>query len=126
MPTARCAFCGHDNPAASNFCNECGAALHLTLCAQCEAVNDRKATQCHKCGAPLTTPLRAEADLCDGGNGVPSRVGRSAGIQLAQTFMATGRGHWFVAGGYRLRRDVQHQAHGGFDTACSTSERRER
>ena len=63
MPTARCAFCGHDNPEASNFCNECGAALHLTLCTQCDAVNDLKATQCHKCGAPLPTPVQAEADL---------------------------------------------------------------
>jgi hypothetical protein len=63
MPTARCSFCGHDNPEASHFCNECGAALHLTLCASCEAINHRAAPRCHKCGASLTAAPTVDADV---------------------------------------------------------------
>jgi len=53
MPPEVCAFCSHANPPGSAFCNECGAALHLTLCDTCEAVNPRTALKCHKCGAQL-------------------------------------------------------------------------
>jgi len=53
MPAALCAFCNKANAAGSKFCNECGAALRLTLCPECEAVNDRMRTECYKCGADL-------------------------------------------------------------------------
>jgi len=54
MSPVVCSFCSHANPAGSAFCNECGAALTLTLCEACEAVNDRSATHCHTCGSDLS------------------------------------------------------------------------
>lgn len=50
---ARCAFCGHDNPAASKYCNECASDLRLMLCPACAAINGRGMARCHKCGASL-------------------------------------------------------------------------
>lgn len=46
-----CAFCGHHNPAAARFCNDCAAPLHLRPCKQCDAINDHAARYCHNCGA---------------------------------------------------------------------------
>ena len=47
---ARCRFCGHDNPHGSNFCNDCGAPLHLQPCQTCDGVDRRGASHCHGCG----------------------------------------------------------------------------
>ena len=49
----RCSFCGHDNPPAAKYCNECAADLQLALCPSCSAINKRDMSQCHKCGASL-------------------------------------------------------------------------
>ncbi|MGE5738244.1 MAG: double zinc ribbon domain-containing protein [Betaproteobacteria bacterium] len=53
MPTFRCLFCQHANPASAKFCNECGSGLHLQPCERCDAINDRNAPQCHHCGVAL-------------------------------------------------------------------------
>ena len=53
IPSARCSFCGHDNPAAAKYCNECAADLQLALCPSCSAINKRDMSQCHKCAASL-------------------------------------------------------------------------
>ena len=62
MPTFRCLFCQHANPASAKFCNECGSGLHLQPCERCDAINDRDAPQCHHCGVALAAapsePLR--------------------------------------------------------------------
>jgi hypothetical protein len=63
IPGARCSFCGHDNPAAAKYCNECAADLALALCPSCSAVNKRDMSQCHKCGATLDAMPQQSAAL---------------------------------------------------------------
>lgn len=54
---SKCPYCEQLSPAASKFCSECGAALHLQPCPQCGALNDiGKTTQCGRCEAPLLPP----------------------------------------------------------------------
>ena len=54
---SKCPYCEQLSPAASKFCSECGAALHLQPCPQCGALNDiGKTTQCGRCEAPLLLP----------------------------------------------------------------------
>jgi hypothetical protein len=53
MPRTRCAFCDHENPSASRFCNQCGSMLHLVPCTQCEAINNEAYATCYRCGAEL-------------------------------------------------------------------------
>ena len=53
MPTSRCLFCQHANPASAKFCNECGSGLRLQPCERCDAINDRDAAHCHHCGVAL-------------------------------------------------------------------------
>jgi class 3 adenylate cyclase len=48
----RCSNCGNDNPAGSQFCNQCGTPLGQ-LCPKCAAENARNAKLCSQCGAPL-------------------------------------------------------------------------
>jgi class 3 adenylate cyclase/tetratricopeptide (TPR) repeat protein len=48
----RCARCGHDNPAGSRFCLECGQALTLA-CEICGAALPAGAKFCNACGAPV-------------------------------------------------------------------------
>jgi len=62
LPAVVCGFCGHKNVAGSKFCNDCGAALRLTLCPGCEAVNERSFARCYKCGTELSpAPEAVEA-----------------------------------------------------------------
>jgi hypothetical protein len=51
-----CPFCGHQNPAAAKFCNECGSPLHLTPCSGCGAVNNLGEAQCWRCAKVLLSP----------------------------------------------------------------------
>lgn len=44
-----CAYCTHPNPVGSNYCNHCGAALHLKPCRHCGAVAVADARQCPAC-----------------------------------------------------------------------------
>jgi hypothetical protein len=60
MLHSRCAFCNHENPAGSKFCNECGSPLHLKPCAQCDAVNDYEAAACYRCNVPFPAVMSAE------------------------------------------------------------------
>jgi len=60
---AQCAFCGHRNPSAAKYCNECAADLQLALCPSCSAVNRRDMPQCHKCGASLEVTPEDNATL---------------------------------------------------------------
>lgn len=48
-----CAYCDHPNPVGTNFCNDCGAALHLQPCRQCGAVSVVKARHCPSCKSPF-------------------------------------------------------------------------
>jgi len=50
---AKCDFCGHANPRAAKYCNECASPLHLKPCNECDAINDRLASSCYKCGADI-------------------------------------------------------------------------
>src|SRR5437867_554183 len=69
MFSPMCPFCGHSNPAAAKYCNDCGSPLHLKPCNQCEAVNDATAHNCYNCGAEFrlqriaTEPGLASAPL---------------------------------------------------------------
>jgi hypothetical protein len=53
MPPPDCPFCGHANPTAAKFCNECGSPLHLTPCGDCGAVNNLAEAHCWRCGKVL-------------------------------------------------------------------------
>jgi hypothetical protein len=53
MGPVTCPLCERPNPAASRFCNACGAPLPLIPCARCGAVNDRAAKTCYQCAAAL-------------------------------------------------------------------------
>jgi len=44
-----CAYCTHPNPVGTNYCNHCGAALHLKPCRHCGAVAVAKAHHCPAC-----------------------------------------------------------------------------
>lgn len=70
---SKCPYCEQLSPAASKFCSECGAALHLQPCAQCGALNDiGKTAQCGRCEAPLWPPgLASEATEEDGPAAAP-------------------------------------------------------
>ena len=49
-----CPSCKQTNPANSNFCNVCGAALPSVPCPQCGEMNDvGTAMQCRHCGGAL-------------------------------------------------------------------------
>ncbi len=63
IASVHCSFCGHDNPAAAKYCNECAADLQLALCSACSAVNRRDMAQCHKCGASLHATSQESATL---------------------------------------------------------------
>jgi len=60
---SKCPYCEQLSPAASKFCSECGAALHLQPCPHCGALNDiGKTTQCGRCEAPLLPPPELVSD----------------------------------------------------------------
>ena len=65
-----CAYCDHPNPVGTNFCNDCGAALHLQPCRQCGAVSVIKARHCPSCKAPF--PERPLIDVSIPWAGEPS------------------------------------------------------
>lgn len=52
--SVECPVCDHSNPAGANYCNDCGAPVHLVGCPQCDAINDRDCAFCYKCRAPMT------------------------------------------------------------------------
>jgi hypothetical protein len=58
MPPPDCPFCGHANPTAAKFCNECGSPLHLTPCGDCGAVNNLAEAHCWRCGKVLSQRRR--------------------------------------------------------------------
>jgi len=62
MFLSECPICEHENPAASRFCNACGAPLHLGPCPHCEAMNDLADTHCYKCGDVLAGGLFAACE----------------------------------------------------------------
>jgi hypothetical protein len=63
IASTRCSFCGHGNPPAAKYCNECAADLQLALCASCSAINRRDMSECHKCGASLDAMPQESATL---------------------------------------------------------------
>lgn len=48
----KCSACGHENPADSAFCEECGSRL-VVFCSGCAAENRPGARFCRNCGGPL-------------------------------------------------------------------------
>lgn len=62
IPSLRCLFCQHLNPAGAVFCNDCGGQLNLQPCEQCGAIDSRAATNCYKCGAEFSLPAAPEPD----------------------------------------------------------------
>jgi len=59
-----CQSCGHENPAANQFCGGCGAAL-ARACPACAHSNPPDHRFCGKCGAVLggLAPIAKEADI---------------------------------------------------------------
>ena len=56
IPSLRCLFCNHRNPASAKYCNECASPLHLQPCNECGAIDNRTAITCYKCGAQFNVP----------------------------------------------------------------------
>jgi hypothetical protein len=77
MFASQCLFCGHANPAAAKYCNDCAAPLHLKKCKQCDAINDRPATNCYKCGAEFPAQLSA-TEASSGAQAAPAALASSA------------------------------------------------
>ena len=48
-----CRFCEHSNPAGSQFCNQCGGQMNLLPCPRCGAVSGVTATSCYQCHSQL-------------------------------------------------------------------------
>ncbi|SFB68728.1 Double zinc ribbon [Polaromonas sp. OV174] len=59
MPSLKCLFCQHLNPAGAIFCNDCGGQLNLQPCERCGAIDSRSARKCYKCGAEFPLPAAA-------------------------------------------------------------------
>lgn len=76
-----CAYCDHPNPVGTNFCNDCGAALHLQPCRQCGAVSVIKARHCPSCKSPF--PERPLIDVSIPWAGEPSMQPVSPARSLA-------------------------------------------
>lgn len=72
VESEHCRFCGHPNPAAAKYCNDCGSPLSLRPCALCGAINGRGATRCHACNAAL--PCATDARIAEetGPSGTPA------------------------------------------------------
>ncbi|MGE0310981.1 MAG: zinc ribbon domain-containing protein [Lautropia sp.] len=58
-----CAYCDHPNPVGTNFCNDCGAALHLKPCRRCGAVTVAKASHCPSCNAAFAPRPVMDLDI---------------------------------------------------------------
>src|SRR5215470_12478346 len=62
----RCTKCGTNNPAANNFCSQCGNALART-CPKCRADSPPTSRFCGKCGAQLDGAAVPDAERPYGG-----------------------------------------------------------
>lgn len=60
-----CANCGAQNPAGTNFCNQCGNRLgkKMIICPNCSKENEEGAVFCNNCG----TKLKVEPAVCECG-----------------------------------------------------------
>jgi hypothetical protein len=63
MQFQACAYCAHPNPVGTNYCNDCGAALHLKPCRACGAVAVAKAKQCPACKAEFPARPTINVDI---------------------------------------------------------------
>jgi hypothetical protein len=61
MQFQACAYCDHPNPVGTNYCNDCGAALHLKPCRHCGAIAAAQARHCPACQAAF--PVRPMVDV---------------------------------------------------------------
>ena len=61
MQFQACAYCDHPNPVGTNYCNDCGAALHLKPCRNCGAIAAAQARHCPACQAAF--PVRPMVDV---------------------------------------------------------------
>ena len=60
-----CGNCGAQNPAGTNFCNQCGNRLgrKMTVCPNCGKENEESAVFCNNCG----TKIKTEPRVCECG-----------------------------------------------------------
>ncbi|NLD53993.1 MAG: hypothetical protein GX652_04960 [Burkholderiaceae bacterium] len=63
MQFQACAYCDHPNPVGTNYCNDCGAALHLKPCRHCGAVAVAQARHCPACQAAFPVRPMIEVDI---------------------------------------------------------------
>ena len=56
-----CASCGHDNPAVSSFCLECGGRLAIS-CDGCETELPANAKFCNRCGHSTSSHSSGDAE----------------------------------------------------------------
>ena len=63
MQFQACAYCDHPNPVGTNYCNDCGTALHLKPCRICGAVAVAKAQHCPACKAEFPARPTINVDI---------------------------------------------------------------
>ena len=63
MQFQACAYCDHPNPAGTDFCNDCGAALHLKPCRACGAEATASTRHCPACAALFPSRPMIEVDI---------------------------------------------------------------
>ena len=85
MQFQACAYCDHPNPVGTNYCSDCGAALHLKPCRQCGAVAVAKTRHCPACKAefPVRPTINVDGPWAFPGSN-PTSNALSAGAALPQ------------------------------------------
>jgi class 3 adenylate cyclase/tetratricopeptide (TPR) repeat protein len=100
-----CANCGHENPADSNYCGQCGLPLaELATCAECGRHNPPDLRFCRGCGASLDTEHAATNG--DSANGAPAPAeGETSPVRVGNNRYAV---HRFLGEGGRKRVYLAH------------------
>ena len=65
-PGTACRQCGHENPADSRFCGQCGESLAVeTTCTGCGSQVPPGSKFCNQCGTPVGAPAQAPLTIPD-------------------------------------------------------------
>jgi class 3 adenylate cyclase len=109
----RCSSCGHDNPEAARFCEECAAEL-ARICSKCGAANSAQAKFCTQCRTALMETSVAAAGVAIAAAAAPTATAATplptsfAGSRYhVQRFLGEGgRKRVYLAHDSTLDRDV--------------------
>jgi eukaryotic-like serine/threonine-protein kinase len=97
-----CPNCGHSNPEAARFCNECGSALSAT-CPECESSNPPGARFCSYCGTSISAEARSTSTESRP-DSTPASTSDSQQGDLSPAGRSDSAPESFVNGRYRVKR----------------------